>query len=370
MTNQNQNQNQIKSLAPVGPHVEGIIRFSYEEDAATSTQLPDFELLTRVHESTPETGQIPKMKTHPIADSLISRDSREEGHRLIKEVPIRFLGRSPESILSVNYQAFDTASGRLVCSGNGKDAIRKGVGASAGNVESCAGPESCAFAHQSGVQCKLHCRMRVQVDGSTDPLAVFEFQSSGINTYRTLSAKLNMLYAVFGNLRGLPFRLTSWAKSSPQSLFKPFFAANIELRDGLTFASTKLDEDDPFQGVGVEAMDRLENAMLLMAKNSEFDTAGAESVVTTWTPSSTLLGKRGAAVGPDTPVPAFTGLADVVQKARDSSRLATCDAKNTVVEPQTIEQGGEGEKISQVTTTAPSGTPAVDEVDESQSLCI
>lgn len=360
----------IKSLAPVGPYVEGVIRFSYEEGATETSQLPDFELLSRVHESPPEPGQVPRMKTHPIADQLKSRDSKEDGHRLIKEVPIRFLGASPESILSANFSAYQTSTGRLVCSGNGSEAIRKGIGASAGTKQACKGPDFCAFAHQPGVQCKLHCRMRVQVDGSTDPLAVFEFQSSGINTYKTLAAKLNMLHAMFGNLRRLPFRLTSWTKSSALSNYEPFFVANIELRDGKTFATTKVESDDAFGGVDEAFLNALEESMLKMAKDSVLDLEGVESTVTTWTQASVLLGDRGTLAAGESDVPAFDGLVEVLQKARAAAGQGAPEAISTGDEPKAMEQSGESAKIENVSTLSTPIVPTDEMVDETHCLCI
>jgi hypothetical protein len=360
----------IKNLAPVGPHIEGLIRFSYEESAnGGRKQLPQFELLTRVHEDVPKVGEIPRMKTHPIADQLICRDAKDEGHRLITEIPIRFLGKSPESILTARYQAVDMSSGRYICCGNGNECVQVSTPGQPPKQTACAGPEVCSLANKDGIQCTLNCRMKVQVDGSSDPLAVFEFQSSGINTYRTLASKLNMLFALYGNLRGLPFKLTSWAKSSSQSLYQPFFVANIELRDGATLAETRPSENDPFNGVSEEGLERLEAAMLQMAKDSVFDLNGIESVVTTWTPAEMLNAGRVTAPIENGDVGVHTGLTDVVRRAKESINQAAASVGSVVNAAQKAADQSNSEKI--VTPLASTEEP-VSEPDETEPdyLCI
>ncbi len=361
----------IRNLAPVGPHIEGLIRFSYEESPnGDRKQLPQFELLTRVHEEAPKIGEIPRMKTHPIADQLICRDSKDEGHRLITEIPIRFLGRSPESILTARYQAVDTGTGRPVCCGNGKECVQLSSLGQPPSLTNCSGPEVCAFANKDGIKCTLNCRMKVQVDGSNDPLAVFEFQSSGINTYRTLASKLNMLYALYGNLRGLPFRLTSWAKSSSLSLYQPFFAANIELRDGSTLADTKLGDNDPFKGMPEEALDRLEATMIQMAKDSVFELDGVESVVTTWTPAATLMANRVPPTLEQSEFGASTGLADVVRRAKGSSEHAAASVLSVVTAAQNAVELRDSEKITPPLASTAEPVPGDPGVTEPDYLCI
>lgn len=324
----------IKAMAPTGPHIEGLIRFSYEEGATGErTQLPEFELLSRVHEGTPKVGEIPRMKPHPLADQLISRVSEQSGNRLLSEVPIRFLGNKPESILSGQYRAFDSVSGVMLCAGNGDKATQMGGPGTGLQQVPCVGPDACSFANSSGVSCNFQCRMKVQVDGSTDPLACFEFQSSGVNTYRTLSAKLAMLHSLYGNLRGLPFRLTSWSKSSSLSLYKPFFCANIELRDGLTLGTTKDQTYNAFDGFDQQALEGLENAMTKMVQDCTFGLDGVESVVTTWTPASEIMG-RYAASGAKASMKTFmeNTVSAAVKRAREG---AEATGANTVAEAAT-----------------------------------
>lgn len=309
------NTNQIKNIPISTPYVEGIIRFSREEDdVGQDQQRPEFELLSRVHQGTPEAGKVPKMVTHPLADSLMHRDAKEEGHRLLTQIPIRFLGRTSGSILRARYQAVDTTRGRIVCTGDGSTAKRTGLSPTAGDcAQACRSPANCEFAKLPGVECKLNCRMHVQVDGSADPLAVFEFQTSGINSYQTLAAKLAMLEAIFGNLSGLPFMLTSWSKSSPLSDFQPFYVANIELREGMTFATTKGDTKGPLNGVETERLEALEQVLLQMAQAQD-ETPDATEMVAQLSPGSEVSGNVVSEEGGLTV--ANAAIAAVIDKAR------------------------------------------------------
>lgn len=167
----------------------------------------------------------------------------------------------------------------------------------------CEGPQRCQFAHNTAVSCRFRVRLKLQIDTdghaaadstrsgqegraamdadqgqsdiegaiesqnghenrelggqaasvavpvaastsasgpSPDPLALFEFQSGGINTYRALLGRITMLYALYGDLRGLPLRLTSWSKSSMHSDYRVFHCASITLRQGLTLKEAGL----------------------------------------------------------------------------------------------------------------------------------
>lgn len=281
----------IIGIAPFGPFVEGFIRFSFEEDLASkqTQQLPQFEILSHVHDGEPEEGGIPKMVTHPVAEKLMGVDSEDESKRLLTEVPIRFLSKSPDTALRARYEAFDASSGRMVCTGNGTQAKRLVDGSTASKAEACNGPDRCGFAQREDVSCKFRCRMDVQIDNSQDPLAVFQFQSGGINTYRTLAAKLKMLHALYGDLRGLPLRLTSWAKSSKLSGYTAFYCANVELQEEFTLKSA---------GEAAEKYraefntDGLQAAIESLVSGSAFSLDDGESLVTRHVPMSELRKAR------------------------------------------------------------------------------
>jgi hypothetical protein len=235
------NLNQIK---PIGPHIEGFIRFASTGQGDSLQQLDYFEVLSKVHESQ-ESGKLPVLKSHPIAANLIDLQKEERGEKKIRVIPIRLIADKPENSLNARYEAYDTELGRQVCVGDGEKCERailsKGITQSA----QCAGPEACDFANTQGNQCSLHVRLKVQIEGQKDALSTFELQSGGINTYRTLAAKLQMMYGLFKKqLRGVPLELAIYDKSSVTSAYRAFYVADLRLRDGLTAAEAlKLTEE-------------------------------------------------------------------------------------------------------------------------------
>jgi len=76
------NSNEITSLAPTGPYVEGLIRFSYDSASQGATQKPHFEVLSRVHAEDPQPGDVPKMVSHVLGDKIEGVDGEGEGRRL------------------------------------------------------------------------------------------------------------------------------------------------------------------------------------------------------------------------------------------------------------------------------------------------
>lgn len=247
----------IQSLEPVSPFVEGYIRFIWEEQQAKSkSQGEGFELLAHTHVAAPSEGEVPQLHTHPLAETkLLARDGENgEGRRHLDEIPIHFLGRNVDDVLRAEYRS-TTSIGTVICRGDGCKANR-------GREETpCVGPAACQLAQTAG--CRLHVRMHVAVDGSDDPYAVFEFQSTSPNTYRALKSKLMIFEALAGNnLQGLPLRLTTWKKSTKGSSYQTFYCANIDLREGQSIqAALELAQE--------------KKAALLLEKMPSFSFAGA-----------------------------------------------------------------------------------------------
>lgn len=286
------------------PVPDGFIRFSHDEDplGGDPIQRSDFEILSHVHDGLPVAGTVPKMQRHPIESRLLKPNSGTTHRDRLSEIPVRLLGKNIETNLSGRFECFDTDSGRMVCVGNGDEAFRvsteweaDAVGGQGGLPSSvpCEGPQRCPFARNAAVSCRFRVRLKLQIDtddhgaadspradqegtaamdadrcqceipgliesenslanrehggraasasgSSLDPLALFEFQSGGINTYRALLGRLTMLHALYGDLRGLPLRLTSWPKSSMLSNYRVFHSASITLRDGMTIKEAGL----------------------------------------------------------------------------------------------------------------------------------
>jgi hypothetical protein len=332
----------VFGIAPTGPFVEGFLRFSYEEDAATkrSEQRPEFEILSHVHDGVPMAGEVPKMVTHPIAQQLTAVDSEAGGRRLLHEVPIRFLGQSPQANLRARYEAFDLESGRMVCSGNGSLAARMTSEMNEPASTPCCGPERCTFAATENVSCKFRARMDVQIEGAPDPLAIFQFQSGGINSYRALAAKLKMLYALYGDLRGLPLRLTSWSKSSRLSNYAVFHCANIDFRYGITM---KVAGEQAQAFREQFNMDGIEEVLLGLARESTFALDDTESLVHRKVSTEELRRVRPrthAAVVPaaaSTLTSVMTGALDRIRQSASAPAAETA----TVQPPEVGQEGGQ-----------------------------
>lgn len=275
------NLNQIK---PIGPHVEGVIRFASTGQGDSLQQLDHFEVLSKVYESK-EPGKLPVLRSHPIAASLVEIQKEEGGEKKIRVIPIRLIADKPENSLSARYEAYDTELGRQVCVGDGEKCERAVLSKGITHSAQCAGPEACEFANAQGYQCSLHVRLKVQIEGQKDALSTFELQSGGINTYRTLSAKLQMMYGLFKRqLRGVPLELAIYDKSSVTSAYQAFYVADLRLRDGLTPAealkrTVEFREDQDSAGLDFAAM---ELAIEQMSTGSAFAINETDSSIVTY----------------------------------------------------------------------------------------
>ncbi len=301
------NLNEIK---PVGPHVEGFIRFASEGTADNRKQLDHFEVLSRVHEEN-STGD-KRLALHPIMEKLAPLENGER--KPLKIIPIKLMFNSVENNLSGRYEAYDNQIGRLVCSGDGKAAMRKSLTTGEAAAYVCPGPDVCNYANSQGVTCQLNVRLKVQLEGQSDPFSVFEFQSGGINTYRALSSKLSLIRAGFGGkLRHVPLQLTIWEKSSPLSLFEPFYCADVKLREE---QNPKTIKSDLAKAEAEEIFDvqLLEDAATAMRANVE-PLMDDSSIIITYTP------RQKARVARNTEPAGFSsGLAGVVAAAKNSAQ--------------------------------------------------
>lgn len=292
---------EIKGLAPTSPLVSGLVRFSYEEADDISVQTQEFEILSRVSEIPTDPGKMPKMVPHPIGEKLPGYDNESGGRRLLQEIPIRFFSKTPEGNLSAKYEAYEVLTGRLACIGDGESAVRS-TPANGRESTSCVGPDTCQFALQSSVGCKLHTRMKITIDGAEVPaFSVFEFQSSGINSYLTLVADLKFLFALFGDLRGLPLNLTSWQKSSQFSHFKTFYCAKIGFRGELDELTTWEAQKEFLAKRNIQASAQLNwegvEAVNLELMQSKCSYGATETMVPIWTSSSNIKEQRQRATG-------------------------------------------------------------------------
>lgn len=282
----------LNAIRPIGPHILGFIRFASEGEGEELRQLPHLEVLSRVHqesqvnESDAVAGK-QKLAPHPIASVLAeSPNNKQVGQ--IKEIQIRLMFNSTDNNLSARYEAFDTDLNRLVCAGNGENFNRASLINGETTTGPCAGPDLCGHANSGCVQCHLKVRLKVQIAGQDDPFSVFEFQSGSINTYRTLSAKLQMMQSAFGDkLRYIPLTLKVWSKSSAESEYRPFHCADIALANDSTPATAMqkaLEDAENDRGLGLN-LDAMESSVTKMRTEGVLCLDSAEDAVITFTPN-------------------------------------------------------------------------------------
>ena len=126
---------------------------------------------------------------------------------------------------------FDKTTGRPVCVGNGEKA--KAVTTEGIKEFPCPSPDGCEIAKKGG--CKPYGRLNVQVDGQDDELGSFIFRTTGFNSIRTLTARLEYFEAVSGgNTRFLPLILKLRGKSTTQSHRAPVFYVDLNLPEGIS----------------------------------------------------------------------------------------------------------------------------------------
>ena len=162
--------------------------------------------------------------SHPLDESL-----RKGSNGKLRSIPIQVLFDDPDLNLRAQYSLFDKTNGRPVCAGDGENCKRH----SDAGMQSlpCPSPELCSFG--KGL-CKPYARLNVQI-GEDDELGTFIFRTTGFNSIRTLTARLNYFSAVSGNvLSCLPLELRLRGKSTTQSHRSAIYYADITIRDGMT----------------------------------------------------------------------------------------------------------------------------------------
>ena len=145
---------------------------------------------------------------------------------------MRLLFDDPDLNLRASYSLFDRQTGRPICVGNG-DTCRRSL---AGAVQTlpCPSPDFCDLA--KGGYCKPYGRLHVRI-GDEDELGSFVFRTTGFNSIRTLSARLQYFHAVSGGLLStLPLELRLRGKSTTQSHRSPIYYVDLTVKTGVTLA--------------------------------------------------------------------------------------------------------------------------------------
>ncbi|MDU4395168.1 MAG: hydrolase or metal-binding protein [Acinetobacter ursingii] len=176
----------------------------------------------------------------------------------LRSIPVRMIFNDPELSLRAEYTLFDRQTGRPLCIGNGESCQRQtptGI-----EQHPCPSPERCALA-QGGL-CKAFGRLYVNLDES-DEFGTFIFRTTGINSIRTLAARLSYYQAASGDLLScLPLQLILRGKSTTQSYRTPIYYVDLTLRDNISLQDAiteaqKMDEQAKTAGFYQEAVDHV-----------------------------------------------------------------------------------------------------------------
>uniref|UniRef100_UPI00249C6911 recombination directionality factor n=1 Tax=Pseudomonas sp. PS01299 TaxID=2991435 RepID=UPI00249C6911 len=189
---------------------------------------------------------------HPLNEEL-----RNGQDGKLRSIPIRLLFNEPDLNFRADYSLFDRTTGRPLCVGNGDTCKRQ----CEDGIQSlpCPSPDGCSLAQ--GNACKPYGRLNVVI-GDDDSLGSFVFRTTGFNSIRTLTARLQYFQAISGNrLACLPLELRLRGKSTRQSHGAPIFYVDITVRSGLSMEralleAKQLDETRQATGFDQTALDR------------------------------------------------------------------------------------------------------------------
>jgi hypothetical protein len=148
----------------------------------------------------------------------------------IRSIPIRLLFNEPDLNFRAEYSLFDRNTGRPLCVGNGETCRRRTDEGIASLP--CPSPDGCI--HAKGGACKPYGRLNVVI-GDDDSLGSFIFRTTGFNSIRTLTARLQYFKAISGNrLSCMPLELRLRGKSTRQSFGTAIYYVDITLRSDLS----------------------------------------------------------------------------------------------------------------------------------------
>ena len=154
--------------------------------------------------------------------------SAQPPKRKLRSIPVQVLFNDPDLNLRANYCMFDRSTARPLCVGDGE--ICKRITTKGLEAMACPGPDACSFGMG---QCKPYGRLNVSI-GDSDELGSFVFRTTGFNSIRTLTARLQYFAAVSGgHLACMPLELKLRGKSTTQSHRAAIYYADLVVRSGL-----------------------------------------------------------------------------------------------------------------------------------------
>ena len=219
--------------------LDGVLRAELQERALKSGDVAE----ETPQNATLQQGESLQDKLSKKAQSLKKPNSQPEpeaepspqpsARTKLRSIPVRLLFNDPALNLRASYTLFNRATARPICVGDGQTCKRIGHNA----VESlpCLGADQCALAEEHG--CKLFGRFNVRIDhpeNHSDAFSTFILRTTGVNTVRTLMARMQYLNAVSGGLLAfLPLELRLRGKSTAQSHRAPIYYVDLGLRQNL-----------------------------------------------------------------------------------------------------------------------------------------
>ena len=202
---------------------------------------------------------------HPLDKAIRSATDGK-----IWAIPIQLMFNDPDLNLRAEFSLFDRETGRPLCVGNGETCKRIGVD----GLQSlpCPSPSGCEWGSKAG--CKPYGRLNVLVAEQEDAFGSFVFRTTGFNSIRTLTARLNYFKAVSGNLLScLPLTMRIRGKSTTQSHRTPVYYVDITTRDKMTLEDAIADARVQYESrklVGFD-QDSLEQAAREGFQNGAFE---------------------------------------------------------------------------------------------------
>lgn len=201
---------------------------------------------------------------HPLMEAL-----KKDANTKLREIPVRVAYNDLRLNLSHRFSVFTPDKGRLVCSGNGDQAMRmteEGV-----RKMDCPGPEQCLFGTEN--RCTSMTRVYLRIEGQEDPFGVFILRTTGYNSTTTLEGRLAALHGLTkGDMAGIPMTLRMVTKTTAASFRTPIQFADLVARPGMTiFEAVREGKEyrDEFEENGL-SLEGMEKALAEGLKNGAF----------------------------------------------------------------------------------------------------
>ncbi|WP_326505048.1 recombination directionality factor [Noviherbaspirillum album] len=175
--------------------------------------------------------QPPAPQSRARAAAAQAAAANQTAQQTLNSIPVKIAYNNPALNLHSSYSAFDSKTGRVMCTSDGETARRatsEGIATMA-----CPRPEACEFGRRN--RCKNMSRFYVQIDGQDDELGTFILRSTSWNSLTAISARLAMLHGLTGGrLAGLPVMLQLKVKTTTMSFRQPIYFADLVFRPGMT----------------------------------------------------------------------------------------------------------------------------------------